>query len=81
MTAVNSQLSDTISRANCGQQNYKCDIFSLKCTRIHPAARIRPYPLGVLKRSPRHPRRYKGKGPPEGKGGAGEGAERGRDGT
>ena len=44
---MNSQLSDHfLIVVN------KCDIYSLKCTRIRLAAGLRPDPLGELKRSP-----------------------------
>jgi len=52
----------------------KCDIFSLKCTRIRLAAGLRSDLLWELKSSPRPPSRYKGKGPREGKGGVGGGS-------
>ena len=59
----------------------KCDIFSLKCTRIRLAAGLRPHPQGELKRSPDPLAAIRGKGPREGKGGVGERVERGREGT
>ena len=48
----------------------KCDIFSLKCTRIRLAAGLHLDPLGELKCFPIPPSRYKEEGPP--------GRERGR---
>jgi len=54
----------------------KCDIFSLKCTRILLAAGFRPDPLGELKRS-RPPVAIRGKGLPGRERRGGEGMERG----
>ena len=51
-------------------------LFSLKCTRKHLAAGLRPDQLGELKRSPRSPSRIRGLGPQEGRGREGMGRER-----
>jgi len=49
-------------------------LFSLKCTRKRLAGRLRPDPLGELKRSPRPgPSHIKGLGPQEGRGREGKG--------
>ena len=72
-------MSDTISFPTVVN---KCDIFSLKCTRIRLAAGLRPDPLGELKHSPRPLiAAIRGKVPREGKGVVREGVERRREGT